>query len=133
MPAKKRKIVKKVKDIEQMEVSDGKIWDSPPRGVPVKNPKTLADILGRTTPRYSVASIEDYRKMISEMNLIDVQHECVRIGMRPISDRDKMVFHLLQQFEIYAGTQSAKAVAPRTLKPTKEIMDILSKGANSLA
>lgn len=63
-----------------------------------KNP-TLRDMLATSKfAHYNVENLEDYTTEIRAMNLSDLHHHAIKLGIKPHSDRRRMERLLFQEF-----------------------------------
>ena len=116
------------KKIADMKQADGKTYDT--------NARTVEEILGNYKPKFLADSEGSYKQGLARMNKIDLQRECVRIGLMPHDNRDIMMKRLVEQFNVAEASNRFKRlskVAPSEQKaPSSKIREILSKGDNKL-
>jgi hypothetical protein len=63
-----------------------------------KMPSSLDEILGENLSIYTVKSSEEYRGVLSEMNMTDLQAHAYKIGLVPTPDRKVLTDRLVQEF-----------------------------------
>lgn len=92
---------------------------------------SLDQVFGFSLAKYKTQNENEYETSLAEMNLADLQRECVRVGLLPKDDRVVMKDRLLKEFRRnIAAVLGAKDAKPIVLKVSKEAMAIVAGSAN---
>jgi len=92
--------------------------------------KSLDDLFGYHMARYKTSDAKEYVTRLKEMNKIDLQKECIRVGLLPNDNRAIMEERLAKEHARYVSTAVTRDIQPIVLKVSKEAMNILAESAN---
>lgn len=120
---------KKIKDIKQ---TDGQQWDRPAQRK--GNFDSLDELFGFNQSKYKTNKPEEYLEWLSSLAKVDMQNECVRVGVMPNDNQGVMKDRLLRQFQATTAVLLKTGVGqPITLKVSEKARKVLAEGANRLA
>jgi hypothetical protein len=91
-------------------------------------PTTLEQLWGYDgLDKYKTLDKEVYSSQLAEMNTADLRTEAVRIGVVPISNRERLLKRLLSEFSKHvASFQRPNSPAPDK-KPSKAVLKIMAE------
>ena len=70
---------------------------------PNANPRTLEELWGFGDDKFGTTDSDEYKKKLSLMNKADLQRACIKIGVMPHDERNRMTERLMKQFNIRAA------------------------------
>lgn len=114
------------KKLEQLHQADAVIHNRNPK----VTLKTLDTIMGGSFSKYKTTDAAVYEKYLKDLNKVDLQKEACTIGLMPIDDRLVLEERLLKEFDKFQCAVASKDVKHIALKTTKNLLDLLSEGAN---
>lgn len=92
---------------------------------------TLDQIWGNTgLNKYGTFSVEEYTKILSEMNKTDLQAHAIKHGTVPIENRERLVLNLVREFKKHVASFNKPKITNKNdpKKITKKVLDILAEG-----
>jgi hypothetical protein len=108
-------------------VADGQV------AIDIQSAKTLDELAGfDELSLYKTNKIDQYIKQLEEMNITDMQRECIRCGLHPKDSRERMIANLTNEFQRHQDKVNASKIKPVIVKSSKKFLDLLSGGANQL-
>lgn len=119
---KKPRVAKAVK-----QVTDGKDY-SETQG----RRRTLADVWGYKLSKYDTGTETVYLAFLDKLNKLDLQRECLRVGLHPHDNRETMTQRLTREFRTYiaAAETPVKRIVNRAeaneVELSQRVKDILS-------
>jgi len=108
--------------------TDGKDRSIAPVIAEKKQYKSIDEILGFTKSKYKTNVEAEYEKSLARLNTYDLQNECLRVELHPLTERDTMVKRLMKEFRKYTNSLRAP---DEGVKPTvdeekmKRALDII--------
>ena len=119
-PSKRGRKKKTVIDLQQ---ADGKLYNK-------HNVRSLDELLGIQTTKYSTHDYAAYENQIQAMNTSDLQKHCTQVDVMPNQDRGVMIKRLLKQFRVTNSSylNTAQTVDPIHKPISQATLDILSEG-----
>ena len=114
---------KKKLDLNSAYVADGAL----------KSPKSVYEILGMNDSIFPTQNYEEYQKLLSGMNTMDLVDHAYKIGVVATSDRGCMIDRLERKFlqersRFGVSTEPVSAAAGSPEAQRKEAERILSRG-----
>jgi hypothetical protein len=92
--------------------------------------KSLNDLFNFSNKtKYDVKTIAEYKKLIKQMNIGDLQTHAVKLGLKPSRNRAMLEKTLLNTFSKYKASMVPPETVSPTIKNSKQVMEILSRGA----
>jgi hypothetical protein len=92
-------------------------------------PTTLDQIWGdKGNSAYGTMDVEEYKAKLDDLNVIDIQEECIRRGFLPSTERSRMIKRLLQEFNSHVGDYKPRPVINNAKKVDPKILKILAEG-----
>ena len=92
--------------------------------------RSIDELWGFKGSTYPTLNENEYHISVAALNKVDLQRECVRVGLIPPEDRNVMIERLLREFRRTITSLNLSRTQPVTLKASKVAKDILSEGAN---
>lgn len=121
MATKKKTTAKTKKKLSEMDQTHGK--------VETFEPSTLEQIWGDDGfDKYSTLSEATYIDQLNEMAKVDMQAHATKVGLIPTDNVELMKSRLIKEFKKHVSIYRRPSHAPKKVKMTKEIKDILGEG-----
>lgn len=91
-------------------------------------PVTIAQVLGDTgLSKYSTLNLEEYKVQLNGMNLAELRSHATKVGIIPRDvSKERLTKQLANEFTKYVALYQKPSLKNRDVKPTKEILDIMS-------
>lgn len=96
-------------------------------------PMTINEVLGKKEfGPYKTDNEADYAASIERMNLSDLQAHAIKCGIRPGTDRKKLIARLLKEFKTSKSSYLAAVQIPDKIDKKKrdEALEALKHGKN---
>lgn len=78
--------------------------------------------------KYDVSSPAEYKRLITKMNIGDLQVHAVKLGLKPSRNRAMLEKTLINAFSKHQASLVPPVSFNPQIKNEKQVMDILSKG-----
>jgi hypothetical protein len=80
--------------------------------IPISECKTLDDVWGRKFSKFGTTNREEYEGGLRKKIKLDLQHECIKMGRRPMDDREQMIKRLLSDFDVQTALCKTSGMKP---------------------
>lgn len=97
---------------------------------PQKVYRSIDELFGFHGATYKTYDATEYRTSLVGLNIIDIQHECFRVGLNPTDNRNIMVERLMKKFAQVTSSINGPQVKPVKIILNKEARAIIMEGAN---
>ncbi len=134
MPKKKTaksKVETVTQKLETMTHVDGKDYGKQ-RLIEVSKKKTLNEIWCRKFSQFKTSDPKVYLANIRAQTKLELQQECIRIGLMPHDNRELMIERLLKEFNKYIAAARTSSLQPQPIKLSAASRQILGRAANLL-
>lgn len=127
-PAEKKPIVEKLETMTQVDGKDHGVRTQ----IPVSEKKTLNEIWNVKFSKYKTNDPQEYLARLRKQTKLDLQQECIKIGLMPHDNRELMIERLYKECSKYIAAASSSNLQPKALRVSPESKAILARSGNSL-
>lgn len=120
-----------IEKLEQMEQTDGKDYALSAQ-IEVSKKKTLNEIWGRKYSLFKTNDPQEYLAKLRLMTKLDLQQECIRIGLMPHDSRETMIQRLFKQCSMTVAAARTSCLQPKTIRVGRKSKAILQRSSMSL-
>ena len=133
MPRPKKTATKKpiVEKLKTMQHTDGKDYGRQNQ-IQVSQHKSLDEIWGIKFSKYKTNDPAEYLARLRKMTKLDLQQECIKIGLMPNDNRDTMIERLAKECSKYIAAAQTSSLQPKVIRISDASRQILSRSGNSL-
>lgn len=124
----KKPIADKLKTMTQVDGRD----EGRASQIQVSQKKSLDEIWGRKFSQFKAASDEEYIGRLRNLTKLDLQQECIKLGLMPHDNRDTMVERLSREARRHFAAARTSNLQPQVLKVSAAGRKVLARGGNSL-
>jgi hypothetical protein len=112
----------------QIDGKDEKLASS----IQVSQKKSLDEIWGRKFSKFKTVNEDDYATRLSSLTKLDLQQECIKLGLMPHDKRDTMIERLMKECRKHFAAARTSNLQPQVIKLSVAGRKILSRSGNSL-
>jgi hypothetical protein len=99
---------------------------------PTAQPKLLNSMWAFKEGGFPADTEEEYTKILNNLDKVDMQASCVKVGLMPNDSREIMKERLLRQFRLYQASLRASLVKPKILTISEKSKRFLAQSKNNL-
>ncbi len=126
--AKAPTIEQKLPTMTQVDGRDNVVAAS----IQVSQKKTLDEIWGRKFSKFKANTSDEYSARLRKLSKLDLQQECIKIGLMPHDNRETMIERLTKECRKHLAAAKTSNLQPTPIVLSDESRRILSRGGNSL-
>ncbi len=117
--------------LQKMEQADGKDYDLAAQ-IQVSKNKSLDEIWGRKFSKFKTNDPAEYAARLRLMTKLDLQQECIRIGLMPHDSRETMIQRLYKQCSSAVAAAKTSGLQPQAIKVGRKSREILHRQSMKL-